>query len=151
MASLDGAAALKNLREQGVGGVEQRRPRPSRYTQSFLIGAGGQKLLAQPLVGGHIGAAKTVDRLFAISDQIKAPWLRRLGISDEQPQKLGLQCVSVLKFVDEQRRKALLLAGTHRGNVAQKVPRPSQKVGEIKRRRPPLMCSIHIDQDGQQP
>src|SRR6478736_2147711 len=99
-----------------------------------------EKALLHFLIERHVRAPEPVDRLLRIADQEKlagdrthcAP-VRLAGVvCGEKRKDLGLEGISVLEFVDEKVREALLQLAAHAGMIANEIAHLDEEVEEIE-------------------
>ena len=110
--------------------------------------------LAQPLVKGDVGAAKSIDRLFGIAHQEQlagerrnVPPVRLLRIiRSEKQEDLSLQRVSILKLVHKDVLELVLQVFADRAVLDQEIADLEKEVDKIQFAARPLHFVIAIEQ-----
>src|SRR5205823_2384500 len=110
--------------------MKKRRCRAPRLLKRNFSAAASQHVACDAAEDGHVGAAKFVNGLFAISDDEQTSTPSRC-VTHEELDELGLYGVGVLKFVDEDGGKSLLCCAPDCRMIAQQVSREHQQIGKI--------------------
>src|SRR5207249_1906089 len=93
-----------------------------------------ENALEQAKKYGHAGAPESVNRLLRIADNHELSWsqtARMVRVRGKQRDDLRLDLVGVLKFIDQQCFKAILIVPANIAVFPQQVARAKQQIIEI--------------------
>ena len=129
-AGLESAGLLHHRLDRALDLGEDRRHRAEVLDQRVHLAAGLADAGEEGVVGGEVGVAPAVDRLFGVADQEQPRPFGGRAVEGQPAHHLALQPVGVLELVDQELIDPPAGPGPHVGPAAEKVGGPGEQVVE---------------------